>query len=174
MNAPILHSHMVPCATTGLSIDEVGKPASSRAPLARVLPPAVAPRLGGSQPTFRQASSKPKVLDYRGTLQLIEVLGVLRTSLNFDRKIAGCFIDAYEFLGCLPANIPAPSIWSDGECEVVFEWIGRRDHAIVSLEGDGIIGYTYRRDDVFVPGEKSMAKAKSMPEDLRIYLESFA
>lgn len=174
MNAPIMHSRVVPSATTCLSVDEVGKPASSRAPLARAVSPAVASKPGGSQPTFRQASSKPKVLDYRGTLHLLELLGILRVSLDASHKITGCFVDAYEFLGCLPAGIPAPSIWSDGECEVVFEWIGLRDHAVVSLEGDGILGYTYRRDGVFVPGEDSIAKAKSLPKDLRSYLESFA
>lgn len=173
MNAPIMHSRVVPSATTCLSIDEVGKAASSRMPLARVVSPAVTPESGGSQPTFRQASSKPKVLDYHGTLYLLELLGILRVSHDASRKITGCFVDAYEFIGCLPAGIPAPLIWSDGECEVVFEWIGRRDHAVASLEGDGVLGYTYKRDGVFVPGQESGAKVKSLPNDLRSYLESF-
>jgi hypothetical protein len=79
------------------------------------------------------------------------------------------FRDALEFAGSLPASVALPRVWFD-ECEVVFEWIEQGRHAVVSCEGDGIVGYTYRVDGMFKPGAIAHARPHSFPADLTDYL----
>lgn len=77
--------------------------------------------------------------------------------------------DAFEFAGSLPPGVPLPRVWFD-DGEVGFEWIERGLHAVVSIEGDGIIGYAYRVDGTFKPGAIAAAEPHSFPADLFTYL----
>ena len=79
------------------------------------------------------------------------------------------FVDATEFGKHLKNLRWKPSVWSD-ESEVVFEWISGDRHAVVSIEGDGAIGYTMLRDGIFVSGEVEDPPVSIMPPDLREYL----
>jgi hypothetical protein len=63
----------------------------------------------------------------------------------------------------------APNIWSD-EGEIAFEWINGEKHAIASIEGDGLIGYTMRRNGKYFSGENEAAHVAVLPADLREYL----
>lgn len=66
-----------------------------------------------------------------------------------------------------------PKVWAD-EGEIVFEWIDGNHHAVVSVEGDGRIGYTFLVDGQFIPGNNDDALVHSMPEDLLEYLTASA
>ncbi|MCJ2098920.1 hypothetical protein [Methylobacterium sp. E-046] len=79
------------------------------------------------------------------------------------------FRDALEFAGSVPPGVALPRVWFD-ECEVVFEWIEHARHAIVSCEGDGLVGYAYRVDGMFKPGAVVDARPRSFPADLSDYL----
>lgn len=79
--------------------------------------------------------------------------------------------DVRAFAQHLPEISWQPSIWT-GDGEVVFEWIGDGKHAVVSLEGDGFIGYTMLLDGQFVSGEIDQASVLSFPDDLKEYLRS--
>lgn len=57
------------------------------------------------------------------------------------------------------------------EGEVLFEWIGNGRHAVVSIEGDGRIGYAMLRGDRFVSGEVPDPPVTSLPHDLAAYLD---
>lgn len=173
MNYQARPSLAVTSGTTILSIDFMDRSTSSRSETFSTALPGSAKSNVESEPTFRESARKLQSLDYRGTLLLIEMLKSLWSSHGSDPCITRCFVDAFEFLGALPVGIPAPAIWTDGECEVVFEWIGKRDHAIVSLEGDGFLGYTFREEGAFRPGECVSAVPSIMPGDLESYLRSF-
>jgi hypothetical protein len=136
--------------------------------------------LGGSRdpPSIMAGSTnRATVVSRIGKVQdvhaLLDRLSCLRGTSPTDPMMARCFADAFEFVGAMPLGIPRPALWTDRECEVVFEWIGQRDHAIVSLEGDGILGYAMRINGQFVPGSCRAAQASSFPEDLLKYLHSF-
>jgi hypothetical protein len=61
-----------------------------------------------------------------------------------------------------------PDEWSDVG-EICFEWIAPGRHAIVSIEGDGAIGYAMLVADRFVAGSE-VAPPSRMPDDLRAYI----
>jgi hypothetical protein len=86
-----------------------------------------------------------------------------------DAQTSSIFCDALEFAGGLPPGVALPRVWFD-DCEVVFEWIEHGRHAIVSCEGDGVLGYTYRVDGLFKPGAIAHARPHSFPADLTNYL----
>jgi hypothetical protein len=66
--------------------------------------------------------------------------------------------------------MPIPLVWGDRDGELAFEWISSTKHAIVSFEGDGLIGYAMRTGGRFRPGEIRDAPATVFPPDLRAYL----
>lgn len=61
-----------------------------------------------------------------------------------------------------------PEEWSD-EGEICFEWIAPGRHAIVSIEGDGEIGYAMLVDGKFIAGDEIGTPA-DIPRDLGRYL----
>lgn len=76
--------------------------------------------------------------------------------------------DAAEFRRHLAVLAWKPNEWTD-EGEICFEWIAPNRHAIVSIEGDGLIGYAMLVDGKFVPGAES-ARPGTFPDDLARYL----
>lgn len=66
-----------------------------------------------------------------------------------------------------------PDVWS-GDGEVVFEWISDDRHAVVSIEGDGLLGYTLLRDGQFQSGQQNDALVTALPEDLKEYITTRA
>ncbi|MGN7713936.1 hypothetical protein [Agrobacterium radiobacter] len=81
------------------------------------------------------------------------------------------FDDALKFAGVISDIAWKPAVWSD-EGEVVFEWINAGRHAIVSLEGDGTLGYTVLKDGKFVSGQVVGAPVTGVPHDLMDYLQT--
>lgn len=77
--------------------------------------------------------------------------------------------DAAEFAAAIKFMPWQPSVWSD-DGEIVFEWIEGHRHAVVSIEGDGRLGYTMRIGDQFVSGAVVDASVNKIPEDLLEYL----
>lgn len=78
--------------------------------------------------------------------------------------------DAAEFRRHLTGLTWKPNEWAD-HGEICFEWIGPNRHAIVSIEGDGLIGYAMLVDESFVPG-KYLARPDTFPDDLARYLST--
>ena len=76
--------------------------------------------------------------------------------------------DAAEFRKHLVDLAWKPDEWAD-EGEICFEWIAPDRHAIVSVEGDGEIGYSMLVDGKFVPGVEA-ARPGRLPADLGPYL----
>ena len=62
---------------------------------------------------------------------------------------------------------------SDLAGETLIEWISldHKYHAVVSLEGDGRYGYTYKIGDQFFSGTELDPLVTIFPNDLRKYLE---
>lgn len=61
-----------------------------------------------------------------------------------------------------------PNEWAD-EGEICFEWISSNRHAIVSIEGDGEIGYALLVDGRFEAGAEVCPPSR-LPDDLRAYV----
>ena len=80
--------------------------------------------------------------------------------------------EARSFLTKLTSSTPRPTIWSDDESEIVFEWLNSDRHAIVSFEGDGSFGYALKMGDRFVPGSFVGSLASGLPSDLLDYLDT--
>jgi hypothetical protein len=85
-------------------------------------------------------------------------------------KISAAIADAGKFIVSLPLTASAPQISTDGETEVVVEWIKNDYHAIVSFEGDGEFGYAMRPGDQFIPGRELGATSGAPPIDLLHYI----
>ena len=81
--------------------------------------------------------------------------------------------DAAEFYAKVKELAWVPDIWAD-DGEVAFEWIEGSKHAVVSIEGDGHLGYTLLINGRFVPGRSSAAAVSSLPRDLLDYLTADA
>ena len=77
---------------------------------------------------------------------------------------------ARKFVAMIPAGLAAPRVWTDGETEVVFEWIANEKHAIVSFERDGNFGYAMLHGDQFEPGSSANSIDAASIEDLVTYL----
>ena len=99
-------------------------------------------------------------------LREVMALWMVAASNTENAKIFG---DALNFVGAMPSGVWLPHVWAD-DAEVVFEWISGDRHAIVSCEGDGVIGYTYRVAGHFVPGQQTAARSDGFPADLAAYL----
>lgn len=80
--------------------------------------------------------------------------------------------DAAEFRAQLALLTWQPHEWSD-EGEICFEWISSDRHAIVSVEGDGEIGYAMLVEGRFVAGAEVCPPSR-LPEDLARYLSGKA
>lgn len=79
--------------------------------------------------------------------------------------------DAIRFLGKVPRDLPKPTLHIS-EDEAAFEWREGDLGAIASVEGDGVVGYAYREEGLFVPGAQEMAlRDEEFPEDLKNYLK---
>lgn len=76
--------------------------------------------------------------------------------------------DAAEFRAQLAPLAWQPDEWSD-EGEICFEWISSDRHAIVSIEGDGEIGYAMLVGGKFVAGAEVCPPSR-LPDDLARYL----
>lgn len=130
-----------------------------------------APKRMASQPsTERRMALISNLADLYG---FVEGLSSLREAHSMSRELAACFTDAFEFAGSFPLGVPRPSVWTDGECEVTFEWIGERDHAVVTLEGVGLLGYAMMKNHRSRPGSCIECKASVFPTDLLEYLKDF-
>jgi hypothetical protein len=79
---------------------------------------------------------------------------------------------AAEFRAQLVSLTWQPNEWSD-EGEICFEWISSDRHAIVSIEGDGEIGYAMLVAGKFVAGAEVCPPSR-LPEDLARYLSGKA
>ncbi len=79
--------------------------------------------------------------------------------------------DAVEFSKAIKGIEWQPSVWSD-DGEIVFEWINDTKHAVVSIEGDGSIGYTMLFDGRFISGAFDDTNVHTIPVDLKDYLLS--
>ncbi len=139
------------------------------------------PAFGEAYARNRQQSSTNAVLSLataipgnigereRAVLRLVDKIKSLWTGADSNPENASIFKDALQFAGAMPSDIALPSIWAD-RAEVVFEWIIGDQHAIVSCEGDGVIGYTYRVKGQFVPGQEAATRSDHFPADLAAYL----
>ncbi|WP_310301431.1 hypothetical protein [Rhizobium sp. BE258] len=78
-------------------------------------------------------------------------------------------LDASAFAQHLKEISWRPNVWQ-GDDEVVFEWISGNKHAVVSVEGDGVIGYTMLVNGDFVSGAEEDPSVDHLPSDLRDYL----
>jgi hypothetical protein len=76
--------------------------------------------------------------------------------------------EAAEFRAQITALAWQPNEWSD-DGEICFEWISSDRHAIVSIEGNGEIGYTMLVDGTFVAGAETCPPCR-LPDDLCRYL----
>lgn len=76
--------------------------------------------------------------------------------------------EAAEFRVHLASLTWQPNEWGD-EGEICFEWISSDRHAIVSIEGDGEIGYAMLVDGKFVAGAEVCPPSR-LPDDLRAYV----
>lgn len=127
----------------------------------------------GPDPMATRASEvSRRVDDFQDVRRLINELSSLRATLPITRVMAACFRDAFEFVGALPLGIPSPTIWTDGEAEIGIEWISEARHAIVTVEGLGILGYALLIGEKFQPGSQIEAPAASIPTDLASYLKA--
>lgn len=78
--------------------------------------------------------------------------------------------DAAEFRKHLIDLAWKPDEWAN-EGEICFEWIAPGRHAIVSIEGDGEIGYAMLVEGTFIAGEERAA-ASRFPSDLKLYVST--
>ncbi|TPL64101.1 hypothetical protein [Mesorhizobium sp. B2-3-15] len=75
---------------------------------------------------------------------------------------------AKQLWGAFPEDARLPAIWSDVG-EIAFEWIWGKQHAILSIDEDGIVGYAMLDGERFSPGQEN-GSLKSFPADLLNYL----
>ncbi len=87
-------------------------------------------------------------------------------------RLSGAASEALHFLAKLSAESARPTIWTDSETEIVFEWINGPKHAVVSFEGDGEFGYALKADGRFVPGAFRGDPRGSLPADLSEYINA--
>lgn len=124
-------------------------------------------------PDVRRAASALEVVGHEAEakriLGLVDAVKSLWGTAPSDPATGSIFCDALEFAGSLPPGVLLPRVWFD-EGEVGFEWIEHGRHAVVSIEGDGVLGYAYRVDGTFEPGAIAAAEPHSFPADLLAYL----
>lgn len=93
----------------------------------------------------------------------------LATSLGDVDVRSAIFQDALTFYMNVRTMLWRPAIWID-DGEIAFEWRDDIRHAMVSIEGDGHIGYTIYKDGKFRSGEVVDPTPSVMPADLKDYL----
>jgi hypothetical protein len=121
-------------------------------------------QVGSSTTNAETDTEAPTYLDWA-------VKRVTDISATSDR-LSGAASEALRFLAKLSADSPRPSIWTDSETEIVFEWIDGPRHAVVSFEGDGEFGYAIKADGLFVPGAFRGDPKGSLPADLSEYINA--
>ncbi len=99
-----------------------------------------------------------------------DVFNILQNLETAHPSMAAQVADARAFATALPPELVAPQISTDGEGEILFEWIKDERHAAVTFEGDGEFGYAMRRGSRFVPGAQTGKCADRLPIDLLRYL----
>ncbi len=124
---------------------------------------------GNNTATSATSSQAAIPRDMGGVQRTLNEVMFLWTQAYSDVGNASIFCDALKFVGAMPVSVLQPRVWAD-DTEVVFEWISGDRHAIVSCEGDGMIGYTYRVAGQFVPGLVTAARSDGFPTDLAAYL----
>lgn len=100
----------------------------------------------------------------------IKILQNLDVIEKANPSMASQIADARKFAAALPSGLTVPRAWTDGESEVVLEWIKGEKHAIVSFEGDGEFGYAMRQGDRFSPGSSPNNVEVAALDDLIDYL----
>jgi hypothetical protein len=100
----------------------------------------------------------------------IKILQKLDVIEKANPSMASQIADARKFASALPSGLTVPRAWTDGESEVVLEWINGEKHAIVSFEGDGEFGYAMRQGDRFAPGSSPNNVEVAALDDLIDYL----
>jgi hypothetical protein len=78
-------------------------------------------------------------------------------------------LDAATFIGLITHLEWQPDVWSDVG-EIGIEWISSTKHAFVSIEGDGVLRYTYLQGDNFVSGQEELPPVSTLPGDLERYV----
>lgn len=124
----------------------------------------------------RSAASPGLTLLFRESIETaVSEKGELAHSLSvFDGEVsADALRDAQTFYELTRDLTWTPQIWND-DGEIVFEWIESDRHAVVSIEGDGTLGYAVLRDGQFLPGQQKNAPVGTMPIDLKEYLAATA
>lgn len=86
--------------------------------------------------------------------------------------IQQAFEDAKVMAAGLHHDIPLPTIWTDNESEIVFEWKDGAQHAAMSFEGDSHFAYAMLKGDLFVPGSEPGSIQDGFPADLTAYLNA--
>ncbi len=100
----------------------------------------------------------------------IDILQKLDVLEKANPLMASQTADARKIASALPSGLMVPRAWTDGESEVVLEWIKGEKHAIVSFEGDGEFGYAMRQGDRFAPGSSPNNVEEAALDDLIDYL----
>jgi hypothetical protein len=108
-----------------------------------------------------------RIQDYATTINILRNLSVIEKA---NSSVAAQIADARKFASALPLGLAVPRIWTDGDSEVVFEWIKGEKHAIVSFEGGGNFGYAMKRGDRFEPGVSPNDINVAVFDDLNDYL----
>jgi hypothetical protein len=80
-------------------------------------------------------------------------------------------LDAATFIGLITHLEWQPNVWTDLG-EIGIEWISPDKHAFVSIEGDGVLRYTYLVGDQFVSGQLETPPVSILPDDLVSYLQA--
>ncbi len=97
-------------------------------------------------------------------------LDALNALASAHPSMASQFADAQKFSSALPSGLATPHVWTDGDTEVVLEWISGERHAVVSFEGDGNFGYAMKQGSRFNPGQQSGNCDRPLPTDLLKYI----
>jgi hypothetical protein len=78
-------------------------------------------------------------------------------------------LDAATFIGLITHLEWQPNVWTD-DAEIGIEWISSNKHAFVSIEGDGVLRYTYLVDGNYVSGQLDTPPVTTLPADLANYV----
>lgn len=103
-------------------------------------------------------------------IQTNDILGDLIALQSDHPGMVAQFKDARRFAAALPSGLENPQVWTDGDTEVVLEWIKGDWHAVVSFEGGGEFGYAMRQGSQFIPGEQVGNCDRALPSDLLKYI----
>lgn len=125
-------------------------------------------RTASTSGPFRALVELPSGDDVCSLFTTDKLLAALQTVNSADLSK-----DALAFADTLRELPWQPEVWAD-ESEVVFEWINDGQHAVVSIEGDGHLGYTMLINGQFRSGIDTEASVTHLPRDLQEYLNKQA